>query len=365
MTRVLLLTDEMEIGGTQRQIVHIAKGLDRARFEPTVAYFRNRSFLVDELEKAGVPVTEVAKRGRFDPGFIRRLAAFVRNGNFDVMHCFAFTGELWGAVARRLVPSSRRPALITSVRNKYDWYTPLQWKLKRWAARESCRVIANSQAGSEYAREKMALAAGAIEVVYNGVAEASGRPKARAPGRDVRVLFVGRLVEQKNAALLLKALKRLLDEKRSIRLHLAGDGPLRAQCEALARELGIDGSVEFLGHRSDTGELMADADFVVLPSVREGLSNVILEAMMAGRAVIASAVGGNIELVEPMHTGLLFPNGDDAALAEAMRRLSDDVALREALGQKARARALERFSVASMVKAMEGHYAGCAQGAAR
>jgi glycosyltransferase involved in cell wall biosynthesis len=361
--RVLLLTDEMEVGGTQRQIVHIARSLDRTRFEPTVAYFRNRSFLADELEKAGVPVVEIPKKGRLDLGFVRNLAAFLREGRFDVIHCFAFTGELWGAVARRLVASTRRPVLITSVRNKYDWYSSLQWRLKTWTAKESCRVIANSSAGGEHARIAMGLAPGSVDVVYNGVAdapEASLTPPDSRSGSMVTALFVGRLVEQKNVFVLLRAMKRLRDAGIAIRLRIAGDGPLREQCAQEIADANLVDSVEMLGQRSDTAALMASSDFVVLPSLREGLSNVILEAMIVGRPVIASAVGGSVELVQARQTGLLFPSDDDAALADAMRELIADAAMRGRLGEAGRKRAVERFTVAAMVRTMQDYYADCA-----
>jgi glycosyltransferase involved in cell wall biosynthesis len=365
--RVLFVTDEMEVGGTQRQIVHIARSLDPIRFEPTVVYFCNRSFLVDDLEKAGVRVLEVPKRGRIDVGFVRRFVTFLQDGKFDVMHCFAFSGELWGAIARRLVPANARPALITSVRNKYDWYSPLQWRVKRWTALESSQVIANSRAGGEHARERMRLPPASVNVVYNGVADISvGLPlmPPRIDGDLVRILFVGRLVEQKNVPVLLRAIKRLADQhdagKTPFRVRLAGDGPLRGALEAQVSALGISDVVEFLGERSDTAALMASSDFVVSPSFREGLSNVILEAMMVGRPVIASAVGGSVELIEQNGNGLLFASDDEAELADAMRKLAGDAALRKRLGETGRQHAVQRYTVAAMVKTMESYYSACA-----
>lgn len=357
--RVLLLTDEMEVGGTQRQIAFLARALDPARFAPAVAYFRNRSFLVDELEAGGVPVAEIPKRGRIDPAFVRRLVAHLRRGRYDVMHCFSFTGELWGAVARRLVAAPARPALVSSVRNKYDWYSGLQWRAKGWVSRQSCRIVANSRAGAEFARARMSLPQDAIDVVYNGVA--LGPPAAPVSGAPVTALFVGRLVEQKNVPVLLRAMRRLQDAGTPLRLRLAGDGPLRGECVAQAAALGITGRVEFLGERADARELMAAADVVVLPSRREGLSNVILEAMAAGRPVVASDVGGSAELVEHGRTGLLFPSDDDAALAAALSALAADAARREVLGTEGRRRAEERFSVEAMGRSMEAIYTECAR----
>lgn len=361
--RVLLVSDELEVGGTQRQIVHIARSLDRNRFEPTVAYFRNRSFLVDQLEQAGVPAVEIPKHGRIDPAFVLKLRRFLLENRFDVMHCFAFGGELWGAVGRRLLPASRRPTLITSVRNKYDWYSSLQWRLKRWSALQSTFVIANSHAGGEHARITMGMPPGSVDVVYNGVGdapEAAAASPSSNSGGPVTALFVGRLVEQKNVPVLLRAMKRLGDTNTELRLLVAGDGPLRALCEETIARLQIGDRVELLGERSDVPALMSAADFVVLPSLREGLSNVILEAMMVGRPVIASAVGGSVELVEQMGSGLLFHSDDDAALADALRLLAGDRSLREKLGARGRQRTIEQFTVPAMVRTMQDFYSRCA-----
>ena len=361
--RVLLLTDELEVGGTQRQIVHLARGMDRTRFEPTVAFFRNRSFLASQLEDAGVPVAQIEKHKRVEPRFVRELVRFVSAGRYDVMHCFAFTAELWGAVAHACLASPSRPALITSVRNKYDWYSRTQWRVKRWATLRSQRVIANSRAGGEYACARMGLPANAIDVVYNGVAETPAAvPAPRSTAASLELLFVGRLVEQKNVAVLLRAMRRLAaNGAPPVRLRVAGDGPLRGELEALRVAYGLTDRVEMLGEREDVGALMASADAVVLPSLREGLSNVILEAMMAGRPVIASNVGGNPELVEHGVTGTLFANDEDEVLADAIATLAANPRTRERMGHTARRRAVDRYSIGAMVGAMQRHYTQCGE----
>ncbi len=365
--RILVLTDEMEVGGTQRQIVHMASGLDRACYEVQVAYFCTRSFLVDELRAAGIPVIEIAKRRRVDVSFVRSLVKYLRENKFDIIHCFAFSAELWGAIARRFLPPSLRPALITSVRGKYDWYSSLQWRVKRWTALESTKVIANSQAGGEYAREKMRLPHGAIDTVYNGVAELNATPQieeivyAKAhresqPTQSTTAIYVGRLVSVKNIPVLLRAVKILRNSGASIRLLIVGDGPLRRSLVDEIVQLNLGDCVELLGQRADTQALMAAADFLVLPSFWEGLSNVILESMMAGTPVIASAVGGSVELIENRHTGLLFASDNDAELATAMASLIADHALRRRLGFAGQKRAIEQFSIATMIHKMQDFY---------
>jgi len=364
-TRVLLLTDEMEVGGTQRQIVHIARHLDRERFEPSVLFFRNPSFFVGELEQDGVRVIQVEKRGRLDLGFVWRLVQTLRRERYDVMQCFAFSGELWGAVARRLLPRARRPALISSVRGVYEWYSRWHWYIKRWVSGQSERIIANSRMGAEYACARMGLPSGAIRVSYNGVQSVQGAPGLRTelgvPEEGVLVLFVGRLVVHKDVPTLLKAAALLRTRVPGLRVALAGDGPLR---DSLAREvqaLGLGDVVHLLGQRDDVPDLIESADVIVLPSLREGLSNVILEGMMGGKPVVASRAGGNIELIEHDRSGLLFDIGDAQALAVALERLARDTALRVRLGNGARQRALTEFSIPSMVQAYEKHYGEAAR----
>ena len=338
--RVLLLTDEMEVGGTQRQIVHIARHLDRERFEPAVLFFRNPSFFVGELEQAGVRVIQVEKRGRMDPGFIWRLVATLRRERYDVVQCFAFSGELWGAVARRLLPRGQRPALISSVRGVYEWYSGWQWRIKRWVSAQSERVVANSRMGGEYACARMGLAAGTIRITYNGVqAEhpvpgraAELRAQLRVPAGGTLVLFVGRLVVHKDVPTLLKAVSALHQRLPGLRVALAGDGPLRAELEARIDALALRDVVHALGQRDDVPELMAAADVLVLPSLREGLSNVVLEGMMGGKPVVASRAGGNIELVEHERSGLLFDGrGGASARRGAVQHSLDGPGLRTTL----------------------------------
>jgi glycosyltransferase involved in cell wall biosynthesis len=362
--RLLIVTDEMEVGGTQRQIVNLARGIDARRCDVTVAYFRHRSYLVDQLEAAGIRVLHLPKRGRIDAGFIVSLTRELRAGDFDVVHAFSFTAELWTAVARLALPRRARPALVTSIRGTYDWYGPVQWRLKRWVTRQSTRVVANSRAGAAFASERLALPLRAIDVVYNGVdpapAQAGQRRALReqwgAPADALVVLFVGRLVEVKRVDTLVRAAALLKDAGRAPTVVICGDGPQRDALEALSRSLGLQDTVRFVGERADVEHLIEASDLVVLPSRQEGLSNVILEAMRGARPVVASRAGGNVELVEPGRNGLLFEVGDEPALAAAIRRLAEDPSLRQALGQQGAERIRSAFSLARMVQGLYAVY---------
>lgn len=354
--RLLVVIGEMEIGGSQRQIVQLLSGIDRARWAPEVAYFRRHSFLVDRLQAAGIPVHHIPKNRRLDPFFVLRLAKLLRHGNYDLIHAFSLTAELWSLVA--LAAARQSVPVVASVRglcaDQPRWY----WRLKRMVFDRCSGIISNSRAGAENAASRTGFPVGSIDIVENGVCVPEilttedrielrvslGVPQGRLMG-----LFVGRLVGVKNVACLVDALACLPDQQRPW-IALAGDGPLRQELECRAREKGVAGSLSFLGNRTDVGRLMQVADFLVLPSLHEGMSNAVLEAMSAGCPVIASSVGGNLELIEHESTGLLFPSNDSAALANAITNLQADVDLRTRISRKAQQHACMSHGVHQLVR---------------
>ncbi len=358
--KVLVATDEMEVGGSQRQITNLLTGIDQAKVEPVLLYFRNNSFLVDQIKASGVRVHYLPKNGRIDPGFLVKLVRFLAREKFDVIHAYSLTAELWLAIARMF---ARAPKIISSIRSTYDNYAWWQWRLKQWVTAQSALVISNSKMAADQAFRRMALPASSCAVVYNGIRSPATEhplPADRAASRaahDFILTFVGRLGPEKNLPCLLRALHRLQEEGgRRIGVWLVGDGGERAKVEEQIAALGLGGVVDMLGERLDVEALFAHSDAVVLPSIREGLSNAILEAMAGGKPVIASAVGGSPEIIRHGENGLLFPSDDDRALADAIARLYDAPVLRAELGASAKSDVAERFSVASMVRQFEKHY---------
>ena len=363
--RLLVVIDEMEVGGSQRQVAHLLAGIDRGAWQPELAYFRRTSFLADELRGAGIPVHHVPKRGRFDPVFLWRLGRLLRRGRFDVVHAFSLTAELWTALARLV--SGRRPAFVASERNQYTRKPAWYWLLKRYVLGRCDAVIANSAAGAHVTAARTGHPEGRFDVVANGVVMPEPMPHAErralratigAPSGRVAGLFVGRLVDQKNLPCLVRALA-ILPPARRPWIALAGDGPLREAIAAQAQAAGVANDLCFLGERQDATQLMQALDFLVLPSHHEGLSNALLESMAAGCPVVASAVGGTPELVEREHTGLLFPADDAGALADCLDLFASDSILRAGLASRALARVEERYAVPAMVAATVAVYDRC------
>lgn len=362
--RLLVVSDEMEVGGSQRQISCLLRALPPAQCRAELAYFRNSSFLVDEIRAAGIPAHLVPKSRRIDPVFLWRLARLLRKGRYDVVHCYSFTAELWTRLALGLVPGT---ALVASMREMGGMLGPLQWRIKRAVCRSARAVISNSEAAAVRLREVMGAGAPPVVVVANGIEPAAAlsdserermrEAMASAPQRPL-LLFVGRLVPQKNPGLLLEALARMSPQQRP-QLAFAGDGILRAGLQAQALALGLAGEVRFLGERDDAPRLMQAADALVLPSRDEGLSNVLLESMACGLCPIATRVGGTPDLIADGIDGLLFDSGDAAGLQACLERMvSDPVAIRR-LGQAAKAKILRRYSPGALAAASLGVYREC------
>ncbi len=352
--RLLIVSDEMEVGGSQRQITHLLCHIDRDEWEPELLYFRRPSFLLDRISAAGVPVHCIPKKGAIDPAFLVKLIALLRRGRYDLIHCFSLTAELWVSIACRFV---RKPALIVSMRDMGHGLTPRQWKIKRALCMNADAIVANSARAAARLESELG-GKRRVAMVPNGVeAPTPLSPERRAevraalpiPRRDATVvLFVGRLAAQKNIPLLFEALTRLDKATRPV-LLLAGSGPLRAELEAKAAELGLAGDTVFIGDRSDVGDVMQAADLVVLPSHDEGMSNVVLEAMAAGCAVIASDVGGNPEVIVDGESGLLFAAGDADALTGRLAALVADGRKRASIGQNASERIANNYSIRALV----------------
>jgi glycosyltransferase involved in cell wall biosynthesis len=170
---------------------------------------------------------------------------------------------------------------------------------------------------------------------------------------------IGHLSPVKGHADLIDAAARLARERR-VKLFLIGDGPLRPSLESRGASLGLGDGIVFTGVRADVAPLLAMLDVVVVPSHTEGMSNALLEAMAMGRAVIATAVDGNLDVVSDGVTGLLVPPRDPAALAAALVRLVDDPERARQMGRAARARIEEAFTLQAMVASHEELYRGLA-----
>jgi sugar transferase (PEP-CTERM/EpsH1 system associated) len=232
--------------------------------------------------------------------------------------------------------------------------------------RRACRPVIHryvpmSQDIARWLERDVGVPADRIRQLYSGVdverfrpggpraTDAAGAAEGAGAGRGPTLGTIGRLDPVKNQEALLEAFARLRQRHAGLQLVIVGDGPLRGHLQSRARSLGVAGDVTFTGSRTDTPELLRSFDVFVLPSVNEGISNTILEAMACGVPVVASGVGGNPELVVDGACGSLYDPADPQALQQAILPYLGDPALRERQGRAARERVVQNFSLHSMV----------------
>jgi len=345
----------MEMGGTQRQITNLLLNIDKKNIDIELLYFVNESPLIHELRENNIRVTKISKNGTFDFKFVMNLILFVRNKKFDAIHSFAISAEFWGFVAYIMSPASR---FITSIRGVYEWYELKHWFMKSIFSCFSYRVVGNSLAGIEYARSKMWCRKENFQLIYNGI-----NTDLRNPMLDdyefntdfFYLLSVGRLIEGKNNSLLIDAMDELNKKYSNLKLLIIGEGPDRKNLESKIKKFGCD-NIELLGEKSNVNYYMNNTDLLVHPSLREGLSNTILEAFTHGLLVLVSDADGNKELVKNNDTGLLFKNGCLLDLIESIGAVIDDKNKYHNCTVNANEAIKSKFSIDSMCKQYQELY---------
>jgi glycosyltransferase involved in cell wall biosynthesis len=355
-TRLLFVINDLSRAGAEGQLVALALSLDPARYQVRIALLKHENHFAAELAARGVPVAALRRRGYWDLGLDLRLLRLVRDFRPDVLHSFLFLANLHAALVGRL---ARVPAVVVSQRSSNSSnLSPFWRRVARRSQRLADRLILNSQA-LRAEEEAAGFPPERIVVVPNGVARrettALDRTALGLPAGPL-VLSIGRLEERKGQGYLIEAWAAVHRREPSARLVLLGDGPTRPELERKARELGLQDCVRLGGFQARVAEYLDAGDALVHPSLTEGMPNVVLEAMAAGKPVVATRVGGIPELVADGESGLLVAPRDPAALADALIRLIREPGLAAELGRNARCRARERFSVGAMVEATEAVY---------
>jgi len=289
-----------------------------------------------------------------------QMIQLLRKLRVDVVHSHEFTMAVYGSAATRWLGI---PHVVTMHGNEAVMEAWRRRAALRWVARNAGAFVAVSDHTRRSMEGRLGLPDGAIEVVPNGVPFRPGdrdatRRKLGVDDDEVLLLTVGNLRARKGHGVLIDALGRLNGAGCgvSFRLAVAGGGCEREALERQAADLGLSDRVMLLGHRDDVPDLQAAADVYVMPSYWEGMPLAVLEAMIAGKAIVASRVGGIPEAIRDGETGLLVLPGDAPALAQALRRLIEDPRQRVRLGATAREYADREYHVRVMADRYERLY---------
>ena len=355
--RLAVFLTSFHPGGTERQMVELVRRIDPSRFSVYVACLHREGAWLPRAQEAAVEVAEFPVNGFARPSAVRavrNVAAWCRARAIQIVQTCDFYANVVGLAGAAL---ARVPVRIGSRREIQPDKSRAQLVLQRAAYHAAHRVVANSPAAAKQLAAE-GLGAERVRIIPNGL-DLDRFPPFVHGGRIRTLVTVANLREEKSHDVLLSAFARVLsaaDAPHELVLKIVGDGPQRGALERQAATLGISGRVEFLGHREDVPEILASSDVFVLPSRSEAFPNSAIEAMAAGLPVVASAVGGLLDLIEDGRTGLLVPARNADALSAAIERLLAQPTLAAALGASARRHVRERYSFDRMIASFEALY---------
>jgi glycosyltransferase involved in cell wall biosynthesis len=353
--RLLLIIPTLVRGGAEKQLVLLARGLPRDEFDVHVAVLTRSGPLEASLNEAGVPVTTIGKRWKFDPISYWRLRRHIRGLSPDIVHTWLFAANAYG---RQAALNEGVKHVVAGERCVDPWKSAWQLAIDRALARRSDRIITNSSGVKEFYVSR-GLPAAKFVVIPNGIDGNGTSPSAsreeilaelKLPADARLVGAVGRLWPQKRVKDLIWAADLLKSTRDDTHLLIIGDGPQRSRLERYREQNQIADRVHFLGERPDVPRLMPHFDVLWLASEYEGQSNAIMEAMAAAVPVIATDIPGNRDLVVDGVTGYLVPIGDRFEFAKRTHWLLDDAALRHRLGSTGQQRVVREFSVKQMIE---------------
>lgn len=367
--RVLHLVHWLNRGGIENWLLDFVRAADRGRLAMDVCCRGPRvGDMAPQFEAAGAAIRHVPL-GWNHAGFGRRLGRELRSGGYDLLHVHA--GSFAGypcKVARRngvaAVVTAHNTRFVFEVRGLASALSAVRAAYTRHSFRVACRecgaIVGCSRAALDAVTELTRMPADQrYHVVHYGIGRSWARDPARANGVRTALsidpaapvaIHVGVMRDQKNHAGLLRIADRVRRSLPTFKLLLVGDGPLRPAIERQIRDSNLDDVVRVLGTRSDVDSLLDAADLTIFPSLWEGLPVALIEAQAKGLPVVGSDIGPLKEVTRNGVTSLLFPPGDESAMAAATLELFADPARRREMGARAARLASDEFSVASNVE---------------
>ncbi len=329
--RVLQLISSKGLFGAERVVLELSKSLQKTRScHPVVGIIKNEYNphieTVDEARANNIDTVVFPCRSQFDLGVIASIRTFIRDNDIDVVHCHGYKSNFYGLLASK--------GNIATVTTNHNWLKS-HWKLKIYCFLDSLwiRYFGRIVAVSEEVKADMLkymVPEEKIRVIDNGIdlerfnreiSTENLRKEFGLNGDSKIIGTIGSLGHEKAHINLLKAARGVIEVHKSVRFLIVGDGPLREYLREEAVSLGIEDHIIFPGYRKDIPELLSLMDIFVLPSIKEGLPMVLLEAMAAKKPVIATRVGAVPKVITHNISGLLIEPGDINELKKSIIEL--------------------------------------------
>ncbi len=357
---LLQIVNGFAIGGAEKNLLELVRLTDKKKYRVVICSVGQGGPLQREFEALGLNVYVVTKKHRLDVSQVFNVAEIMRNERVDIVQMTLFYAEIIGILA----------ALLAKVKIRISWevYTHSKKFRHRLAYRliyklVNCVIAVSDETRKTIIKDRNLDVKKAITIHYGVDLDkfnaSNGRITKTEPklNRNHKTLgIVARLTDQKGHIYLIKAAPEIVKKFPSVKFVLVGDGPLRDSLKAEIAKLGLSCNFEFLGFRNDVNELLNSFDIFVLPSLFEGLPNVLLEAMACAKPIVATSVAGVPEVVVDGFTGLLVPPKNPEALAKRISALLENEELMVKMGKEARKRVENNFSLTTQVDNFQALY---------
>lgn len=339
----------LTVGGAEHMLLKTVPHLQGSH---SVYSIIPREKIGEELETAGVEVRYLNLRSMLDIRVPFKLYRWLRTDKPDILVTYLLHADIIGRVIGRL---ARVPVIVSSIRCAHQDKKILVW-LSRITSGLAHYYIAVSEFVKTWTVERLHVAPEKITVVYNGIElatpiiQSDSKSGLQVNSDNIIVTFVGRLDPQKGMQYLIKALHELQNKDLPpFTVLIVGDGPTREHLEQMVKEYALS-NVQFLGFRRDVQSILSITDIFVSPTLFEGISNSIMEAMNAGVAIITTDIPENKELIENNQNGIVVPARNSSALADNLDRLLKDAERRSKLGIAAQETIHKHFTISTTIQ---------------
>ncbi len=359
--RIVYLITDLDVGGAENSLYQLVTHLDTKKFSPIVYSLSCEGKIADKLRNKGIEVVCLGAKNKFDITVFFKLIKLLNRQKPHILHTYLFHANFLGRIAGRIAGV---PIIISSVRTmeKQKWHHVYLDMLTCWMVDKEVCVSKDVEG---FVRKYAKVPAHKLITIYNGIdfkdisiaKNIEDKKKELSINQFNPIIgTVGHLTVAKGVVYLLKAFQLVLEDFPNACLLVVGDGPQEKELKKSALELNIVPSVKFLGFREDAIDIMNVMDVFVLPSLWEGMPNVVLEAYALGKPVVSTRVGGTEEIIKDGETGFLVSPKDWRNLAKCIKSLIKDTEMKERFGFKGKEFVSKNFSLEKMVKATEKLY---------
>jgi L-malate glycosyltransferase len=363
---VCYIIDNLHTGGMQHQLIKLLSNIDKAIYNPCVCYLSEiKPDYLETLNRLSITSNSIEILKLVSPNILLKLldlSSKLRMTKIHIAHTFGAHAHIVGTMAARLAGV---PIVIGSRRDLGIKFTKLHYPIYRFINTFVDKIMVNSQAIMKATKCSERLSDKKIEIVYNGVDKLTNEKsfernsilKSLGVDEDKELIgVIANLHLWKGHRYLIEAARNVLTKHKNLQFVFIGDGPLKDELVMYAKRLGVLHAIKFAGTRSDVMDILPFFEISVLPSLTEGFSNTILESMVTRVPVIATAVGGNIEIIRNMENGILVPPKDPISLAKAINLLIENKDCARAIAKKGQELVLTKFSIRSMVEKVHALY---------